>query len=99
MLSAIRQRETSLINDVNRIEKKLTNEMDYSKNLENKFSNMQKNLQFAQKQNAEMQKTLERTKSTNEFTNIEFQQQLKTLQREKEEIIKQESTKVKVINE
>lgn len=96
MLSAIKQREGGLVNDINRIEKKLTNEMDYSKNLENKISNVQKDLQLAQKQNAEMQRTLERT---NEFANIEFQQQLKTLQREKEEIIKRESTKIKVINE
>lgn len=96
MLSAIKQREAGLVNDINRIEKKLTNEMDYSKNLENKISNVQKDLQLAQKQNVEMQETLKRT---NEFANIELQQQLKTLQREKEEIIKRESTKIKVINE
>lgn len=95
MLNAIKQREAGLVNDINRIEKKLTNEMDYSKNLENKISNMQKDLQLTQKQNAEMQKTLERNK---EFANIELQQQLKALQREKEEIIKRESTKIKVNN-
>lgn len=72
--------------------------MDYSKNLENKLSNVQKDLQLAQKQNVEMQKILEKTKSTNEFANIELQQQLKALQREKEEIIKRESAKVKVTN-
>lgn len=80
------------------MEKKLTNETDYSKNLENKLSNVQKDLQLAQKQNVEMQKILEKTKSTNEFANIELQQQLKALQREKEEIIKRESTKIKVTN-
>lgn len=98
MLSTIKQREAGLVNDVNRMEKKLTNEMDYSKNLENKLSNVQKDLQLAQKQNVEMQKILEKTKSTNEFANIELQQQLKALQREKEEIIKRESAKVKVTN-
>lgn len=99
MLSTIKQREKSLVNDVNRIDKKLTNEMDYSKNLENKFSDMRKDLQLAQKQNTEMQKTLERTKNINEFANNELQQQLKTLQREKEEIIKRENTKIKVTSE
>lgn len=98
MLSTIKQREAGLVNDVNRMEKKLTNETDYSKNLENKLSNVQKDLQLAQKQNVEMQKILEKTKSTNEFANIELQQQLKALQREKEEIIKRESAKVKVTN-
>jgi len=92
----LKQRETSFVNDINRTEKKLTNEMDYSKKLENKLSNIQKDLQFAQKQNAEMQKILERTKSTNEFANIELQQKLKTLQQEKEEIIKRENTRIKV---
>lgn len=73
--------------------------MDYSKNLESKISNVQKDLELAQEQNAEMQKTLERTKSINEFATIDLQQQLKTLQREKEEIIKRENTKIKVIND
>jgi len=72
--------------------------MDYSKKLENKLSNIQKDLQLAQKQNAEMQKILERTKSINEFANIELQQQLKALQQEKEEIIKRENTRIKVTN-
>lgn len=98
MLRGIKQREAGLVNDVNRMEKKLNNEMDYSKNLENKLSNVQTDLQFAQKQNAEMQKTLEKIKS-NEFANIELQQQLSALQREKEETIKRESMKVKVTSE
>ncbi|XP_036150376.1 probable DNA double-strand break repair Rad50 ATPase, partial [Monomorium pharaonis] len=94
-LSAMKQREAGLVNDVNRIEKNLTNEMDYSKNLENKLSNIQRDLQLAQKQNAEMQQTVEKIKSANEFTNTELQQQLKTLQRENEEITKRESTRIK----
>jgi len=94
----LKQREASFVNDINRIEKKLTDEMDYSKKLENKLSNIQKDLQLAQKQNAEMQKILERTKSINEFANIELQQQLKALQQEKEEIIKRENTRIKVTN-
>jgi len=94
----LKQREASLVNDINRVEKKLTDEMDYSKELENKLSNIQKDLQLAQKQNAEMQKILERTKSTNELANIELQQQLKALQQEKEEIIKRENTRIKVTN-
>jgi len=61
-------------------------------------SNVQKDLQLAQKQNAEMQRILERTKSTNELANIELQQQLKALQQEKEEIIKRENTRIKVTN-
>lgn len=97
-LNAIKQREAGLVNDVNRIEKKLTSEIHCSKNLENKLSNVQKDLQLAQKQNAELQKTLNKTKSTNESANLELQQQLKALQREKEEIIKQEKMKVKVRN-
>lgn len=97
-LNAIKQKEAGLINDVNRIEKKLTSEIQCSKNLENKLSNVQKDLQLAQKQNTEMQKTLDRNKSTNESANLELQQQLKALQREKEEIIKQERMKSKVRN-
>jgi arginine deiminase len=95
----MKQRESSLINDVNRIEKKLANEIDYSKNLENKLLNIQKELKFAQQQNDEMQETLENIKSTNEVDSIELQQQLKTLQREKEEAIKRENTRLKVIYE
>jgi len=98
-MSAMKQRESSLINDVNRIEKKLANEIDYSKNLENKLLNIQKELKFAQQQNDEMQETLENIKSTNEVDSIELQQQLKTLQREKEEAIKRENTRLKVIYE
>lgn len=98
MLRGIKQREAGLVNDVNRMEKKLNNEMDYSKNLENKLSNVQTDLQLAQKQNAEMQRTLEKMKS-NGFANIELQQQLSALQREKEETIKRESMKVKVTSE
>ncbi|XP_011694824.1 PREDICTED: polyamine-modulated factor 1-binding protein 1-like isoform X2 [Wasmannia auropunctata] len=108
-LNAIKRRESSFVNDVNRLEKKLTNEMDYSKNLESKLSNVQKDLQLAQNQNDEMQKILERSKTTSEYAHIELQQQLKAtaLQREKEvikatalqkekEVIKRESTRVKV---
>jgi len=94
----LKQKEASFVNDINRIEKKLTDEMDYSKKLENKLSNIQKDLQLAQKQNAEMQKILERTKSINELANIELQQQLKALQQEKEDIIKRENTRIKVTN-
>ncbi|XP_071563815.1 uncharacterized protein [Temnothorax nylanderi] len=95
MLSAVKQREADLANDVNRIEETLTNKRDYTKDLENKFSNVQRELQLAQMQNTAMKESLERTKSTNEFTTTELQQKLKALQREKEEIIKRESTKNK----
>ena len=97
MLNSLKLRETGFVNDINRIEKKLSSEIDYSKNLENKLSNVQKDLQLAQKQNAEMQKILEKTKSSNEFSINTLQHQLKTLQKEKE-IITRESTRVKVIN-
>lgn len=99
MLSVIKQRESKLINDINRMEKKLTNEMNYSKDLLNKLSKAQEDLQFAQKKNIETQKSLEITKNTSELTNTEFQQQLKVLQREKEEIIKRENMKIKVKRE
>ncbi|XP_077270503.1 uncharacterized protein LOC143901802 isoform X2 [Temnothorax americanus] len=95
MLSAVKQREADLVNDVNRIEEILTNKRDYTKNLENKLSNVQRDLQFAQMQNTAMKENLERINSTNEFTTTELQQKLKALQREKEEIIKRESTKTK----
>ncbi|XP_011869249.1 PREDICTED: myosin-4-like, partial [Vollenhovia emeryi] len=95
MLKATKQREAGLINDVNKMDKKLTDEINYSKNLENKLSNVQRDFQLAQKQNTEIQQTLERTKSTNESANIDLQQQVKILQREKEEIMKRESLKVK----
>lgn len=72
--------------------------MDYSKNLESKLSDVQKDLQLAQKRNAEMQITVEKTKSTYESANNELQQQLQALQKEKEEIIKRESTRIKVTN-
>ncbi|XP_011329408.1 putative leucine-rich repeat-containing protein DDB_G0290503 [Ooceraea biroi] len=95
IMNAIKQRESNLINDVNRIEKKLTNEMDYAKNLETKLNNTQKELQFAQEQNDEMQKTLDRINTTSELDSIKLQQQLKTLQREKEEVLKRENTRIK----
>lgn len=98
MLSAIKQRESKFINDVNRMEKKLTNETNYSKDLLNKLSKAQENLQFAQKKNIEMQNSLEVTKNTSELTSTELQQQLKVLQKEKEEIIKRENMKNKVKN-
>jgi len=98
-MNAMKQRESSLINDVNRIEKKLANEIDYSKNLENKLLNIQKELKFAQQQNNEIQEILENIKTTNKVDSIELQQQLKTLQTEKEEVIKRESTRLKVIYE
>ncbi|XP_029664492.1 autophagy-related protein 23-like [Formica exsecta] len=94
-VNAIKQRESKLINDVNRMEKKLTNEVNYSKDLENKLSKAQKNLQFEQEKNNEMQKTLEMTKSNSELTNIKLQRELKVLQREKEDIIKRDNTKIK----
>ncbi|XP_011054069.1 PREDICTED: girdin-like isoform X2 [Acromyrmex echinatior] len=97
MLNSLKLRETGFVNDINRIEKKLSSEIDYSKNLENKLSSVQKDLQFAQKQNAEMQKILEKTKSNNEFSINTLQHQLKTLQKEKE-IITRESTRVKISN-
>lgn len=78
------------------MEKKLTNEVSYSKDLENKLSKAQKDLQFEHEKNIEMQKTLEITKSNSELTNIELQRQLKVLQREKEDIIKRDNTKIKV---
>lgn len=74
----------------------MINEMDYAKSLKSKLADTQRDLQFAQMQKTEMQKTLEKTKATNEFASNELQQQLKTLQREKEEIAKRESTRVKV---
>ncbi|XP_018309807.1 nuclease SbcCD subunit C [Mycetomoellerius zeteki] len=95
ILSSLKLRETGFVNDVNRIEKKLSSEIDYSKNLENKLSNVQKDLQLSQKQYAEMQEILEKTKNTNEFSINTLQQQLKTLQKEKE-VVKRENTKVKV---
>jgi len=98
-MNAMKQRESSLINDVNRIEKKLANEIDYSKNLENKLLNIQKELKFAQQQNNEIQEILENIKTTNKVDSIELQQQLKTLQTEKEEVIKRESARLKVIYE
>jgi len=99
MLSVIKQRESKLINDINRMEKKLTNEMNYSKDLLNKLSKAQEDLQFAQKKNVETQKSLEITKNTSELTNTELQQQLEVLQREKEEIIRRENMKIKVKRE
>lgn len=81
------------------MEKKLTNEVNYSKDLVNKLSKAQENLQFAQKKNIEMQKTLEAHKSTNELTNIELQKQLKVLEQEREEIIKRENMKLQVKGE
>ncbi|XP_072747711.1 uncharacterized protein [Anoplolepis gracilipes] len=95
VLSAIKQRENKFINDVNRMEKKLTNEVNYSKDLANKLSKAQENLQSAQKKNVEIQNILEITKSTGELTNTELEQQLKVLQKEKEEIIKRENMKIK----
>ncbi|XP_011645970.1 putative leucine-rich repeat-containing protein DDB_G0290503 [Pogonomyrmex barbatus] len=95
MLNAIKQREAGLVKDVNRIEKKLFNEMEYSKNLENKLSIMQKDLQIAQKQNIDIQQLLEKTKNTNKTANLDLQLKLTTLEREKEEIIKQENMKIK----
>lgn len=70
--------------------------MDYSKNVENKLSDTQKDLQLAQIQKAELQKTLEATKAINELAEIQFQQQLKALRRENEEIVMRESTRIKV---
>jgi len=99
IMNALKQRESSLINDVNRMEKKLANEIDYSKNLENKLLDIQKELKLAQEQNDEIQETLENIKTTNKMDNIEQQQQLKNLQREKEEVIKRESIKIKVMYE
>lgn len=81
------------------MEKKLTNEMNYSKDLLNKLSKAQEDVQVAQKKNIEMQKSLEVTKNTSELTNTELQQQLKVLQKEKEEIIKRENMKNKVKRE
>ncbi|KAL6426274.1 hypothetical protein ACFW04_009059 [Cataglyphis niger] len=95
IVNSIKQRESKLINDVNRMEKKLTNEVNYSKDLENKLSKAQKDLQFEHEKNIEIQKTLEITKSNSELTNIELQRQLKVLQREKEDIIKRDDTKIK----
>lgn len=95
ILSATKQRESNLIDDINKIEKKLASEMDYSKNVENKLSDTQKDLQLAQIQKAELQKTLEATKAINELAEIQFQQQLKALRRENEEIVMRESTRIK----
>ncbi|KMQ86225.1 phage tail length tape-measure protein [Lasius niger] len=62
-LSAIKQREGKLINDINRMEKKLNDETNYFKDLVNKLSNVQKDLQFEQKRSVEMQETLDMTKA------------------------------------
>lgn len=70
--------------------------MDYSKNLKNKLSEAQRDLQFVQMQTTEIEKTLERNKTTIEFMRNEHEQQLKTLQREKEEVAKRENKRVKV---
>ncbi|XP_012224193.1 myosin heavy chain, clone 203-like [Linepithema humile] len=43
---------------------------------------------------SEMQKNLERTKISNDLTNLVHQQQLKTLQEEKKEALKRESTRI-----
>ena len=98
MLNIKKQKEASLVNDVNRIEKNLTSEKDYCKNLESKLSDIQKDLQLAREQNAEMQITIEKTKSTSESANNELQQQLLALQKEKEEMIQRESRRIKVTN-
>ncbi|XP_032684974.1 interaptin-like isoform X2 [Odontomachus brunneus] len=97
-LSATKQRETSLVNDVNRMEKKLTNEINYSKNLESKLSDTKKNLQNAEMQNAKMQEMQEHDKTANEFVNNELanvNQKLKILQQEKEEAEKREIMQAK----
>lgn len=99
IINSTKQKKLTLINDVNKIEKKLTNEMDYSKNLESQFANTQKELRLAQEQNDEMQKNLEKLKATNELENIELQQQLKALERAKKEVIKREDARMKVTYE
>lgn len=79
------------------MEKKLTNQMDYSKNLESKLSSTKKELHIAETQNTEMQKTLNSSKAASELTNSELQKKLKTLQREKEEAVKHETASAKVM--
>lgn len=81
------------------MEKKLTTETNYSKDLVNKLSKAQEDLRLAQNQNIEMQKTLDMAKNDSKFANIELQQQLKILQMEKEDILKRENTKSKVKRE
>lgn len=95
IINALKQRESKLINDINRMEKKLTTETNYSKDLVNKLSKAQEDLRLAQNQNIEMQKTLDMAKNDSKFANIELQQQLKILQMEKEDILKRENTKSK----
>lgn len=97
MLSSTKHREAGLLNDINRIEKKLNNEMELSKKFENKLSDAKKELRLSQMQNAEVKKDLEMAKLTNELSNNELQQKIQNLQKEKEEVIKQESRRVKVI--
>lgn len=99
IINSTKQKELTLINDVNKIEKKLTNEMDYSTNLESQLANTQKELRLAQEQNDEMQKNLEKLKAINELENIELQQQLKALERAKKEVIKREDARMKVTYE
>ncbi|XP_025160423.1 WEB family protein At5g16730, chloroplastic-like [Harpegnathos saltator] len=90
VLNAMKQRETSFVNDINRIEKNLTNERDYSKNLESKLSGVKKDLHAAEMQNSEMQEALKSAKSANELINIELQHKLKVLQKKKEEVAERE---------
>lgn len=92
----MKQRESNLMNDMNRIEKRLISETDYSKNLESKLTGTQKELKSAQEQNDKMQKTLEEMKITHELDNIELQRKFKSLEREKEEVMQRENTSVKV---
>lgn len=94
MSNGAKQRETKLINDVNRMEKKLNSEIEYSKNLKDKLSKAHKDLQLAQKQNVEMEKSLEKMRTATELQqreNIELQEQLKNLQKEKEEILERQA--------
>lgn len=83
------------------MEKKLTDEMNYSKNLECKLSNTKIDLQNTEMQNVEMQEMLKHSKVDNELANNELakiNQKLKILQQEKEEVAKREITCAKVMS-
>lgn len=76
--SGTRYRETRIINDLNRMEKKLNSEMEYSRNLKDELSRVQRDLQLAQKQKDEARETLEKVSA-----------ELKSLRSEKENIPEQ----------
>lgn len=95
-LNATKQKETHLINDINKMEKKLINEQNYSKDLDKKLSKTEKDLQSAQSQTTEIQKALKKAKTSSKLEIGKTQERLNTLEREKEEIIMREDARIKV---